>query len=56
MNSNRYLEDPEIIDEFENMLLETCTFVKDWNDEIITPTIYRLYGKQFQKDSLPRNM
>ena len=27
--------------------MRTCTFVESWNDELITPTTYRLYGKKY---------
>ena len=47
MNPNCYDENPDLITEFKNLLLHTCTFVDNWNDEIISPTTYRLYGKKF---------
>ena len=46
MHPNEYEEKPELIDEFEELLLSTCTFFSSWNDDKITPSTYRLYGKK----------
>ena len=68
MHPDKYEENPELIDEFEELLLSTCTFVSSWNDEKITPSTYRLYGKRMPakeatdcyiqqvKSQLPENM
>ena len=47
MNPKEYDENPQIISEFKSLLSSTCTFVNNWNDPIITPTTYRLYGKKY---------
>ena len=46
MNPRSYEENPCLITEFKELLSETCTFVDNWNDELITPTTYRLYGRK----------
>ena len=46
MNPKEYQDDPGLIDEFKRLLLDTCTFVDSWNNELITPNTYRLYGKK----------
>ena len=33
LNPKKYEENPELISEFKNMLLNTCTFVDDWSDK-----------------------
>ena len=43
MNPVIYEDNPTLIQEFKDLLFETCTFVDNWNDDSITPTKYRLY-------------
>ena len=50
MNPNFYDDNPELITEFKNLLLDTCTFVDSWSDEIISPNTYRLYGGNILQD------
>ena len=45
-NYMRYEQEPELIDEFVRLASEHLTFVDNWNDEIITPSTYRLYGRR----------
>ncbi len=47
MHPDKYEEDPRLISEFKDLLLSTCTFVDNWDDDIISPTTYRLYGKKY---------
>ena len=47
MNPRKYDENPELISEFKSLLSSTCTFVDSWNDPIISPMTYRLYGKKY---------
>ena len=47
MNPDMYDSNPEIITEFKALLSSSCTFVDNWNDDIISPTTYRLYGKKY---------
>ena len=37
-----------MIDEFKVLLSKIHTFVDPWNDQLITPSKYRLYGESFQ--------
>ena len=30
----------------KNILRHKCTFINDWNDSQITPSVFRLYGKR----------
>ena len=46
MNPRKYDSNPELIQEFKTLLSTTCTFVDRWNDPVISPTTYRLYGKK----------
>ena len=46
MHPDDYEKNPVLIDEFENLLSSTCTFVSSWDDDRITPSTYRLYGKR----------
>jgi hypothetical protein len=40
-------EEPDLIDEFVRLLVsENFTFIDNWNDEQITPSTYRLYGRR----------
>ena len=41
-----YEEKPSLLDEFKNLLSETCTFVDSWSSPAITPSTYRLYGRR----------
>lgn len=47
MNPSEYKKNPQLISEFKELISSTCTFVDNWNHEIITPTTYRLYGKKY---------
>ena len=47
MNPDMYDRNPDLISEFKDLLSSTCTFVDSWNDDIISPTTYRLYGKKY---------
>ena len=47
MHYSEYEKNPELIDEFKNLLLNTCTFVPTWSSNKITPSTYRLYSKKF---------
>ena len=47
MNPDMYDRNPDLISEFKDLLSSTCTFVDNWNDDIISPTTYRLYGKKY---------
>ena len=46
MHPDKYEEDPGLIKEIKSLLLSTCTFVSSWDDDKITPSTYRLYGKR----------
>ena len=46
MHYMEYEEDPSLLDEFKNLLPETCTFVDSWSSPEITPSTYRLYGRR----------
>ena len=52
MNPIHYDNDSTLISEFKDLLLSTCTFVDNWDNEVITPTTYRLYGKIPSKKSI----
>jgi hypothetical protein len=40
-------EEPDLIDELVRLLVsENFTFIDNWNDEQITPSTYRLYGRR----------
>eukprot|EP00957_Ditylum_brightwellii_P089253 6796714-Ditylum_brightwellii.AAC.1 len=39
-------QNPQLIEEFLTLVSENCAFVENWNDEAITPSTYRLYGKR----------
>ena len=54
MNPRAYVENPELISEFKELLSVTCTFVNSWNSEVITPSTYRLYGKNIPQDKHQR--
>lgn len=47
-NYIKFEEEPDLIDEFVRLLLvsENFTFIDNWNDEQITPSTYRLYGRR----------
>ena len=47
MHPSKYLSEPSILQEFENLLKTTCTFVTDWSDPVITNNTFRLYAKKF---------
>ena len=47
MHPQHYEDNPNLISEFKDLLLSTCTFVDNWDDDIISPTTYRLYGKKY---------
>ena len=36
----------EILDEFKELVSNECTFVDSWDDPIITPDVFRVYGKK----------
>ena len=46
MHPTKYEQDPSILIDFQNILRHKCTFVNDWNDPQITPSVFRLYGKK----------
>ena len=46
LNPVKYEEDESLIPEFKELLLNTCTFVDNWDSDAITPNTYRLYGKK----------
>ena len=45
-NYSKFEEEPDLIDEFVRLVSENFTFVDNWNDEQITPSTYRLYGRR----------
>ena len=45
MHPDEYEKNPALIDEFEILLSSTCTFVSSSDDDRITSSTYRLYGK-----------
>ena len=45
MHPDKYEEDPGLMEEFEFLLLSTCTFVSSWDNDKTTSSTYRLYGK-----------
>ena len=47
MHPQHYEDNPSLISEFKDILLSTCTFVDNWDDDSISPTTYRLYGKKY---------
>ena len=47
MHPQKYEESPDLISEFKNLLSSTCTFVDNWDNALILPTTYRLYGKKY---------
>jgi len=47
---------PELLFEFKELLSSTCTFVDDWNNELITPTTYRLFGGKILPEKHLRNI
>ena len=47
MHPDMYDSNPDLLSEFKSLLSSTCTFVDSWNDDIISPTTYRLYGKKY---------
>ena len=46
MNPKHYIEKPDLLIEFKNLLSKTCTFVPTWDSPIITPNVHRVYGKK----------
>ena len=46
MHYSSYIDNTDLLDEFRNLLSETCVFVSNWNAPEITPSTYRLYGKR----------
>ena len=46
MHPKEYENNPEYLTEFQNILSEKCTFVDNWHNNLITPNIYRVYGKK----------
>ena len=46
LNPVKYEEDESLIPEFKELLLNTCTFVDNWDSDAISPNTYRLYGKK----------
>ena len=38
----------EVLEELEFLISEFYTFVESWNDPIITPDVFRAYGKNCQ--------
>ena len=47
IHPSNYVSDPSILEEFEDLLKTTCTFVTDWSDPVITNNTFRLYAKTF---------
>ncbi len=47
-NYIKFEEEPDLIDEFVRLLVvsENFTFIDNWNDEQITSSTYRLYGRR----------
>ena len=46
MHYIEYEENPSLLDEFKNLLSETCTFVDSWSSPAIIPSTYMLYGQR----------
>eukprot|EP00957_Ditylum_brightwellii_P119306 9101990-Ditylum_brightwellii.AAC.1 len=42
-----YNEKPELLDDFLNLLEQTCVFVNSWNSPEITPSTHCLYGQKY---------
>ena len=47
MHPSKYNEDPSILEEFEHLLKNTCTFARDCSSSDITPNTFHLYAKIF---------
>ena len=41
-----YEENPDLIDEFKELISRVCTFVPNWSSPLITPNTFRLYSKK----------
>ena len=46
IRTHRSLHTKEVLEEFEFLISEFYTFVESWNDPIITPDVFRAYGKK----------
>ena len=46
MHYIEYEENPSLLDEFKNLLSETCTFFDSWSSPVITPSTNMLYGRR----------
>ena len=56
LNPVMYEEDSSLIPEFKELLLKTCTFVDNWDANVISPSTYRLYGKHILTIKHHKNM
>ena len=46
LSPSKYENDPSLLPEFKHLVESTCSFAPTWDDQIITPNTFRLYGKR----------